>query len=54
MKSYLQKTDLHYYSQNSEKPVMCRVPPDKPVEDIFNSPEDLGFSVINVRQMTAT
>jgi hypothetical protein len=24
------------------------------VEDIFNSPEDLGFSVINVRQMTAT
>jgi hypothetical protein len=24
------------------------------VEDISNSPEDLGFKVINVRQMTAT
>jgi hypothetical protein len=41
---------------NSEKPikaVICHLPPDTPTEDISNSLEGLGFSVISVRQMTA-
>jgi hypothetical protein len=59
MKSYLEKNNLHYFtfSPNSEKPIKAvirHLPPDTSVEDISNSPEDLGFKVINVRQMTAT
>jgi hypothetical protein len=58
MKSYLEKNNLHYFtfSPNSKKPikaVICCLPPDMPVKDISNGPEDLGFNVINVRQMTA-
>jgi hypothetical protein len=59
MKSYLEKNDLHYFTfpANSEKPmkrVIHLLPPGTPVEDISNSLENLGFNVINVRQMTAT
>jgi hypothetical protein len=59
MKSYLEKNNLHYFtfSPNSEKPikvVICHFPPDTPEEYISNSFEDLGFNVINGRQMTAT
>jgi hypothetical protein len=36
------------------KAVILHLPSDTPVEDISNSLEDLGFNVINVRQMTAT
>jgi hypothetical protein len=52
MKSYLEKINLHYFtfSQNSEKPIKA----DTPAEDISNDLEDLGFNVINVRQMTVT
>jgi hypothetical protein len=59
IKSYLQKNNLHYFtfSPNSEKhvkEVICHFSPDMPAEDISNSLEELGFSVINVRQITAT
>jgi hypothetical protein len=58
MKSYLEKYNLHYFtfSKNSEKPiktVIHHLPPDTLMEVISNSLEDLGFNVINVRQMTA-
>jgi hypothetical protein len=57
MKSYLKKNNLQYFtfSPNSEKPikaVICHLPSDKPAEDISNSLEDLGFNVINMRQLT--
>jgi hypothetical protein len=59
MKSYLQKCNLHYFTftPNSQKPVKAvirHLPPGTPAEDISDSLEDLGFNVINVRQMTAT
>jgi hypothetical protein len=59
MKLYLEKYYLHYFtlSPNSEKPikaVICHLSPDTPVEEISSSLEDLGFNVINVRQMTPT
>jgi hypothetical protein len=52
------KNNLHCFtfSPNSEKPIKAAIrhpPPDTPVEDIFNSLENLGFNVINVRQMPA-
>jgi hypothetical protein len=59
MKFYLEKNNPLYFifSPNSEKPIMaviCHLPPDTPAEDISNSLESLGFSVIviNVRQLT--
>jgi hypothetical protein len=57
MNSYLEKNNLRYFtfSPNSEKPfkaVIRHLPPDKPAKDISNSLEDLGFSAINVRQLT--
>jgi hypothetical protein len=59
MKSYLEKSNLHYFtfSPNSKKPikaVICHLPPDMPAEGISNRLENLGFNIINVRQMTAT
>jgi hypothetical protein len=36
------------------KAVIRHLPPDVPAEDISNGLEDLGFNVINMRQMTAT
>jgi hypothetical protein len=59
MKYYPEKNNLHYFtiSQNSEKPiktVIGHLHPDTPVEDISNNLEDVGFNVINVRQMTTT
>jgi hypothetical protein len=57
MISYLEKNNVQYFTfSNSEKPikaVICHLPPDTPAEDISNSLEDLGFSVINVKQLTA-
>jgi hypothetical protein len=57
MKSYLEKNNLQYFtfSPNSEKPIKAvirHLPPDTPAEDISSSLENLGFSVINVRQLT--
>jgi hypothetical protein len=54
MKLYLEKHNLHYFtfSPNFEKSIKAvnrRLLPDEPAEDISNSLEDLGFSVINVR-----
>jgi hypothetical protein len=51
IKSYLEKHNLHYFtfSPNSEKlikAVILYLPPD--------SLEDLGFNVINVRQLTTS
>jgi hypothetical protein len=59
MKYYTERNNLHYFtfSPNSEKPmkaVIHHLPPDTPAKDISNSHEDLGFNVIDVRQMTAT
>jgi hypothetical protein len=59
MKSYLEKNNLHYstFSPDSKKPikaVICHLPPDTPAEDISNGLENLGFKVINMRQMMAT
>jgi hypothetical protein len=57
MKSYLEKNNLQYftYSPKSEKPIKAvirHLPRDTPAEDISNSLENLGFNVINVRQLT--
>jgi hypothetical protein len=57
MKSYLEKNNLQYFtfSPNSEKPIKAIIHhllPDMTVKDISNSPEDLGFNIINVRQLT--
>jgi hypothetical protein len=57
MKSYLKKNNLHYFpfSSNTEKPIRAvirHLPPDTPAEYISNSLENLGFSMINVRQLT--
>jgi hypothetical protein len=59
MKSYLEKNNLQYFnfSTNSEKPIKTiirHLPPGTSAKDISNSLEGLGFSVINVSQMTAT
>jgi hypothetical protein len=59
MNSYLEQYNLNYFtfSPNSEKPikaVICHPPPDMPAEDISNILEDLGFHIINARQMMAT
>jgi hypothetical protein len=59
MKFYLEKNNLHYFSfspnyEKLVKAVIRHLPPDTPVEDISNSPEDLGFNVINVRQIPAS
>jgi hypothetical protein len=59
MKSYLEENNLHYFtfSPNSKKPIKAVIrclPPDLPTEDILNSLENLGFNVINNRQMMAT
>jgi hypothetical protein len=58
MKFYLEKNNLQYFtfSTHSEKPikaVICLLPPDMPTKDISNSLEDLGFNIINMRQMMA-
>jgi hypothetical protein len=57
MKSYLEKNNHQYFtfSPNSEKPikvVISHLPPATPAEDISNSLENLGFNIINVRQLT--
>jgi hypothetical protein len=56
MKSYPKKNDLQYFtfSPYSEKPfkAVIRHLPGMPTEDISNSLQDLGFNVINVRQLT--
>jgi hypothetical protein len=59
MKSYLEKNNLQCltFFPNSEKAIKAvirHLPPDTPAEHISNGLEDLGFNVINVRQMTAT
>jgi hypothetical protein len=55
MKSCLEENNFQYFnfSSNSEKPIKAvirHLPPDTSAEDISNSLEGLGFSVINVRQ----
>jgi hypothetical protein len=57
MKSYLEKNNLQYFtfSPNSEKPIKAvirHLPLDTPAKVISNSREGLGFSFINVRQLT--
>jgi hypothetical protein len=53
-----EKNNLNYFifSPNSENPikaVICHLLPETRAEYISNSLEDLGFNIINVRQMTA-
>jgi hypothetical protein len=55
--SYLEKNILQYFtftpnSENSIKAVIRHLSPVTPAEGISNSLEGLGFSVINVRQLT--
>jgi hypothetical protein len=57
IKSNIQKNNLQYFtfSPNSEKPIKAvirHLPPDTPAEVIFNSLENLGFNIIDVRQLT--
>jgi hypothetical protein len=57
MKFYLEKNNLQYFtfSPHSEKhikAVIRHIPPHTPAEDISYSLENLGFNVINVRQLT--
>jgi hypothetical protein len=52
----LDKNNIQYFtiSPNSEKPIKAvirHLPPYTPTEDISNSLESLGFSVINVRPL---
>jgi hypothetical protein len=59
MKCYLEKNNLRYstFSPNSGKPIRAvirQLLPDTPAENISNSLEDLGFNVINVKQMIVT
>jgi hypothetical protein len=59
MKSNLQKNNPRYFTffPDSKKPIKAvihHLPPDIQVEDISNSLEDLGFNVINVRQLMTT
>jgi hypothetical protein len=56
MKAYLDKNNIQYFtiSPNSEKPIKAvirHLPPYTPTEDISNSIECLGFSVINMKQL---
>jgi hypothetical protein len=58
MKPYLEQNDLRYFtiSPNSEIPIkaaISRRPSDMLTENISSSLENLGFNVINGRQMTA-
>jgi hypothetical protein len=57
MKSHLENNNLLYFtfSQKSVKPIKVAIrhlPPHKPMADISNSFQDLGFNVISVRQLT--
>jgi hypothetical protein len=59
MKSYLEKKNFRYFtfSLNYENPIKAvtrYLPADIAAVDNSNSLEDLGFHVINLRQMTAT
>jgi hypothetical protein len=58
IKSDLKKNNIHYLtSPNSEKPmkgVNHHLPPGMPVKDIFSILQELGFNIINMRQMMAT
>jgi hypothetical protein len=51
VKSYLEKNNPHYFNffPISEEPMKA----DSPAEDISNSLEYIGFSVIHVSQITA-
>jgi hypothetical protein len=53
----MEKNNLQYFtfSPNSEKPITAvirHLPPDTSAEDISNSLEGVGSSVIHVRQLT--
>jgi hypothetical protein len=59
IKSYLEKHNLHSFtfSPNSEKPIKAvihHLTPDTTAEDISNSLEYLGFSVISARHLTTS
>jgi hypothetical protein len=56
MKSYRKKNNLYYFtfSPNSEKPIKAVIRhllPDTPAEGTSSSLNNLGFNVINERQM---
>jgi hypothetical protein len=58
MRHYLESKHLNYYTffPKSEKPIKAVIRHllhDTPAEDISNSLNDLGFDVINVKQMTS-
>jgi hypothetical protein len=58
IRAYFDSNHLHYYTfyPNSEKPIMAvirQLPGDNPAEDISNGLQDLGFSILSVKQMTA-
>jgi hypothetical protein len=51
MKSYLERNNLQYF-EKPMKAVMPHLPQDTPAEDISNSLDALGLSVINVMRLT--
>jgi hypothetical protein len=58
IRQYLEAKHLNYYTffPKSEKPIKAVIRHllhDTPAEDIANSLNDLGFDVINVKQMTS-
>jgi hypothetical protein len=59
MKPYLEKNNLHYIYllpklRKAHAGNNSSLRQDTPAEDISNSLDNLGFNVINARQMTAT
>jgi hypothetical protein len=58
IRSYFDSNHLHYFTfhPKSEKPIKAvirQLPGDTPAEDISNGLQDLGFSILSVKQMTA-
>jgi hypothetical protein len=56
--AYFVSNHLHYYTFNRKsekliKAVIRQLPGDTPAEDISNGLQDLGFSILSVKQMTA-
>jgi hypothetical protein len=59
IRAHFDSQKYHYYTfhTKSEKPIKAvirQLPTNTPAEDISSSLQDLGFSIINVKQMTSS